>query len=99
MGLPNGLFPLGFPTKTLYAPQPPIRATCPASLITTRHYESLILTTFSVSGIRLKQENNCFISKVPCNLYGSHHQARQYMSDDGFRKGRNTWPTRQEPLR
>ena len=34
LGIPNGLFPSGFPTKTLYAPLlSPIRTTCPTHLI------------------------------------------------------------------
>jgi hypothetical protein len=33
LGLPNNLFPSGFPTKILYSFISPIRSTCPANLI------------------------------------------------------------------
>jgi len=33
LGFPSGLFPLGYPTKTLFKPLPPIRVTCPAHIM------------------------------------------------------------------
>ena len=61
LGLPSGLLPSGFPTKTLYTPlSPPILATCPAHLI---------LFDFIIRTI-LGEEYKSFSSSL-CNLLHS----------------------------
>ena len=61
LGLPGGLFPSGFPTKTLYTPlSSPIRATCPTHLI------PLHFITRTTLGVQYKS-----FSSSLCNLLHS----------------------------
>ena len=58
LGLPSGLLPSGFPTKTLYTPlSTPLRATCPAHIIFLDFITRTILSKQKTHSTK-RQENN-----------------------------------------
>jgi len=64
LGLPSGLFPSRFPTKTLYTPLlAPIRYICPAHLILLY----IIIRTIMSEGYRLLSSSLCSFLNSPVN--------------------------------
>jgi len=67
LGLPSGLFPSGFPTKTLCTPlSSPIRATCPAHLIL------LHFITRTILGEQYKSFSSSLFNHIHSPVTSSH---------------------------
>ena len=75
LGLPSVLFPSGFPTKTLYTPLSPIRATCLAHYLRV-HFNIMLSSTtqsskWSVS-LRFPHQNRVWTYSVPHTCHMLH---------------------------
>ena len=65
LGLPSGLFPFGFPTKTLYTPlSSPIRATCPAH--THLRYINVIWNVYYYNPLHVSSNTLLIIRRSKC---------------------------------